>query len=65
MSDIKSQLKGSKKPSIEIIMEALSDRYGWTPKQIREQNETDIKNYIEIITVKNILEKEKIKKIKR
>ncbi len=35
----------------------LSDKYGWTPKQIREQDHRDINDYLEIIREKNALEK--------
>jgi len=40
-----------------IIMEALSERYGWTPDQIRNMKMVDVKNYIAIIQQKKIIEK--------
>lgn len=40
-------------------MEILSDRYGWTPGQIREQRVEDIEQYMAIIRVKNRLERSK------
>lgn len=40
-------------------MEALSDRYGWTPAQIREQNIEDIEAYLDIIRAKHRIEKMK------
>jgi hypothetical protein len=46
-------------------MEMLSEKYGWTPTQIREQSIDDILNYIDIISVKNKIEKENNKKYKR
>ena len=42
----------------------LSDRYGWTPNQIREISISDLQNYINIISVKNSLQKEESKKIR-
>lgn len=33
-------------------MEMLSDRYGWTPRQIREQYVEDIEQYVRIIGIK-------------
>lgn len=35
----------------------LSDKYGWTPKQIREQRFEDMVLYIDIIKEKQNLEK--------
>lgn len=43
-------------------MESLSDRYGWTPSQIRKEKYQDMLDYIDIISVKNRLEKENSKK---
>lgn len=34
------------------IMELLSSEYGWTPQQIREQKNSDIVDYIDIIKQK-------------
>jgi hypothetical protein len=44
-------------------MEALSQRYGWTPNQIREQPTEDILQYLEII--KEISKQEKIRQMKQ
>lgn len=30
-------------------MEALSERYGWTPQQIRDMDMQDVHQYLEII----------------
>lgn len=38
-------------------MEMLSERYGWTPMQIREQRVDDLVAYLDIITLKNKIEK--------
>jgi len=38
-------------------MEALSQRYGWTPDQIRESKVSDINQYLEIIAEINRQEK--------
>jgi len=55
-------LEGKKPWSDPIIMEALSERYGWTPKQIRDMPITDIFQYLEIIkAIKSI---EKIRELK-
>ena len=43
--------------SDEVIMEMLSNRYGWTPSQIREQRWQDIENYLDIILVEKKVEK--------
>ena len=45
-------------------MEALSERYGWTPIQIREQSFNDLETYLDIISVKNKIEMENAKKNK-
>lgn len=44
-------------------MEALSSRYGWTPKEIREQSVEDLLQYLEIM--KEISSIEKIKQMKQ
>jgi hypothetical protein len=46
-------------------MELLSDKYGWTPNQIREIPMNDIEDYLEIISMKNRLEQAQIKKHKK
>jgi hypothetical protein len=33
-------------------MEMLSEKYGWTPKEIREQSLADIEYYLAILRVK-------------
>lgn len=45
-------------------MEMLSERYGWTPIQIREQGFNDLETYLDIISVKNKIELENAKKNK-
>lgn len=37
-------------------MEALSERYGWTPEQIRNIKLTDLEYYIAIIQQKNLIQ---------
>lgn len=39
-------------------MEMLSERYGWTPNQIRDISLSDIENYLDIISLKNKNDKE-------
>lgn len=46
-------------------MELLSEKYGWTPSQIRNESMKDLEVYIDIIGVKNNIEKELYKKNKR
>jgi len=46
-------------------MEILSERYGWLPSQIRNERLEDIIDYVDIIEVKNIIEKEQSKKLRR
>jgi len=48
---------GKRKMSDEVIMEMLSNRYGWTPSQIREQRWQDIENYLDINLVEKKVEK--------
>lgn len=40
-----------------VIMEMLSERYGWTPSQIRNELADDIHQYVEIISMKQKIEK--------
>jgi len=56
------ELEGKTQPSQSVIHEALSDRYGWTPSQIREQRADDIEAYLSIISMKSQIEKLKMKK---
>lgn len=43
----------------------LSERYGWTPSQIRKEKYSDMVNYFDIISVRNIIEKENSKRYKK
>lgn len=47
-TDYIPQIEGKENPSIELIMETLSERYGWTPEEIKRQNHLDIVAYIKI-----------------
>jgi hypothetical protein len=59
-------LRGKAPPSNEVIYELLSEKYGWTPQQIREQPAQDIINYLQIIQIKNAINKaEEMKSRKR
>jgi hypothetical protein len=60
--DIKREIEGKKTPSNIVIMESLSERYGWLPSQIKGEGVDDILDYIDIIGVRSKLEKQKIKK---
>lgn len=40
-------------------MESLSRDYGWTPNQMRKMNIDDVQNYVDIIGMRNQLEKAK------
>ena len=40
-------------------MELLSEEYGWTPREIKEQSYSDIKVYLQIIQLKRLIEKNK------
>jgi len=40
-----------------VIFEKLSREYGWTPIQIRELSVEDVQNYLDIMSVRNQLEK--------
>ena len=46
-------------------METLSEKYGWTPKQIKEQSASDILDYWNIVNVKKMLREAEAKKNKR
>lgn len=52
-------------PSIPVIMESLSERYGWTPKEIMEQDNDIIDDYFDIANLRSKLEKAESKKAKR
>ena len=61
--DLKRQLTGKKSAERVVIMEALSAEYGWTPNEIREQDNEEIKRYWKILTLKRRIENNNIKKI--
>lgn len=46
-------------------MEMLSDKYGWTPNQIREMDMLDVEEYLKILNDKASIEKKESKKHKR
>ncbi len=46
-------------------MEALSERYGWTPEQIKKMERKDLLHYWKIIGIKNKLENIKLKELNR
>jgi len=60
-----SQLRGKKNADNIVIMEMLSDKYGWTPSEIRKQRVSDIKMYLQILREKNTLQKYYSKKYGR
>jgi hypothetical protein len=43
-------------------MELLSREYGWLPSQIRKESYDDIISYIDIISMRNLIEKANNKK---
>ena len=53
---------GKKAPNKFVVMEMISDEYGWTPKEIREQSYIDIKEYVNIISMKRKIENKNNKK---
>lgn len=55
-------LTGKGKIDDFIIMEMLSQEYGWTPREIRKQRYSDIKTYVDIISVRNLIEKANLKR---
>jgi len=46
-------------------MEMFSERYGWTPSQIRKEGYEDLLDYLDIIDIKKKKERQKNKKLKR
>lgn len=46
-------------------MEILSKNYGWSPNEIREMRKEDIEMYLRIISTKNKIESDEIKKINK
>lgn len=57
MGQIKRELQGRTQPSEAVIMEKLSREYGWTPNEIRAMNVSDVQNYLDIISIRNQLQK--------
>lgn len=55
------QLEGKRSPDQIVLMEMLSDEYGWTPSQIRAENWEDIEQYIEIINTKRFIQNGRLK----
>lgn len=49
------QLRGKIPMEDSVIMEALSMKYGWTPKEIKEQSVADLELYLEILRIRNKL----------
>jgi len=47
------ELQGKKTLSKETKFFLLSDRFGWTPDQIRQMDYNDIETYIQIIAISN------------
>lgn len=45
-----------------VVMEALSERYGWTPDQIRAMALEDVLSYFDVIAAKNRLQYKRNKK---
>lgn len=43
----------------------LSREYGWLPSQIKKENYQDISNYLNIISIRNLIEKARAKKYAR
>ena len=52
-------LDGRGIPTNELIMELLSQEYGWTPSQIRAERLSDVMSYLDIIEARNSLQKNK------
>lgn len=46
-------------------MESLSEKYGWTPQQIREMSEDDVIAYLDIAKIKLKYRTDEVKKINR
>jgi len=40
----------------------LSEKYGWLPSQIRNERVDDVVAYIDIVSMKNLIEKNELKK---
>jgi len=52
-----SEVRGKRRPSEIVIFEMLSGAYGWTPIQIRELPVQDVQDYVDIISIRNQLNK--------
>ena len=52
-----SEVRGKRRPSEIVIFETLSGAYGWTPTQIRELPVQDIQDYVDILSIRNQLNK--------
>jgi len=61
LDDLSFQLEGKTRQDPLVIMEALSERYGWTPEQIRQQPAEVIDAYVRIIDTKHRLERAQTK----
>lgn len=48
-----------------LMMESLSDTYGWTPSQIKSLTVAEVKYYWEILRMKAKLQNAQIKKNKK
>ena len=46
-------------------MEMLSERYGWTPQEIRDMKSDDINAYLDIISIQNKERERQIKHMKK
>lgn len=55
-------LDGKKDPNEYVIMEMLSQEYGWTPEEIRSMRLDDLQEYVAIIRNKRAMAKHKSKK---
>jgi hypothetical protein len=56
---LKKALSGKANFTPEMIMETLSREYGWTPDEIRDQRIEDISAYLDILSARNSLIKQK------
>jgi hypothetical protein len=50
--------------SDSTICELLSERYGWLPSQIRNENYNDIVSYLEVINARAYITEVETKKLK-
>lgn len=54
--------EGKRPPNEYVVMEVLSERYGWKPDEIRNMNARDIAAYMDIIGTRNFLANKAYKK---